>query len=137
MVLDASAWVDVLAGALDLPELGWQKRAVTPHFDAEVVGSVRSLCQRNVITQIAADAAVQRHLRAPFERPFDPADVNRAWQLRETMSFADAWYVAMAERLDATLITADQRMARSATRFVQVALVGPRQPELRSSPLTP
>lgn len=124
MVLDASAWINALTGVLDLPELGWRTRTVPPHFDSEVVGSIRALCQRDVISASTADVALERHLRGPFDRVFDRRDISRAWQLREAMSFADAWYVALAERLDATFITADERVGRTATRFVQVTVVG-------------
>ena len=35
----------------------------------------------------------------------------RAWQLRDTVSFHDALYVALAERADVPLLTADARLA--------------------------
>ena len=42
----------------------------------------------------------------PFE-PFAP----RVWQLRESVSTYDAWYVALAEAHDAPLATLDARLA--------------------------
>lgn len=36
---------------------------------------------------------------------------TRAWALRETVSFYDALYVALAASLDAVLLTADRRLA--------------------------
>lgn len=38
---------------------------------------------------------------------------NRAWELRGGVSAYDAWYVALAETLDAPLATLDRRLARS------------------------
>jgi predicted nucleic acid-binding protein len=37
--------------------------------------------------------------------------VDRVWSLRDNVSAYDAMYVALAERLDATLVTLDQRLA--------------------------
>ena len=37
----------------------------------------------------------------------------RAWELRTNLSAYDALYVALAERLDAPLLTADARLARA------------------------
>ncbi|MEW6155631.1 MAG: type II toxin-antitoxin system VapC family toxin [Actinomycetota bacterium] len=38
---------------------------------------------------------------------------NRVWELRGGVSAYDAWYVALAESLDAPLATLDRRLARS------------------------
>ena len=37
----------------------------------------------------------------------------RAWELRTNLSACDAFYVALAEQLGATLLTADTRAART------------------------
>lgn len=42
--------------------------------------------------------------------PFEPF-ADRVWQLRSTMTASDAWYVALAESLETTLATLDQRLA--------------------------
>jgi len=39
--------------------------------------------------------------------------VDRMWELRHNLSAYDAAYVALAERLDCPLITADKRLARA------------------------
>ncbi len=38
---------------------------------------------------------------------------QRAWELRGAITAYDAWYVALAEFLDAPLVTLDQRLARA------------------------
>jgi predicted nucleic acid-binding protein len=53
------------------------------------------------LSEIAADL----HGFGPF--------VGRAWELRDTVSAYDAWYVALAEALDAPLATLDIRLAQS------------------------
>jgi predicted nucleic acid-binding protein len=44
--------------------------------------------------------------------PYHPF-AHRVWQLRENLTTYDAWYVALAEALDAALITVDGRIART------------------------
>lgn len=44
-------------------------------------------------------------MRYPFE-PF----AARVWELRHSISVYDGWYVALAEWLDTTLLTADERL---------------------------
>ncbi len=114
IVLDASAWVDVLTAGLRADEHLRDGVTVPPHFDAEVVGTIRALSQRSLLDQFQADQAVHRHLAAPFTRVFEDADVVAAWQCRESMSFTDAWYAALARRLGITWVTSDQRAGRAA-----------------------
>lgn len=113
IVLDASAWINVLMAGAHSPEL-FDRIVVPPHFDAEVLGSIRALAQRQALAPEHAEVTVDRHLRAPFERVFEPDDLRSAWSLRATMSLADGWYVALARRLDATWVTSDLRAADSA-----------------------
>jgi predicted nucleic acid-binding protein len=46
----------------------------------------------------------------------------RAWDLRRNFTAYDAVYVALAEALDAPLLTRDQRLAAAAKRHVRVAV---------------
>jgi predicted nucleic acid-binding protein len=46
----------------------------------------------------------------------------RAFALRNAMTAHDALYVALAESLDATLVTRDERLARAAERVVAVEM---------------
>lgn len=47
----------------------------------------------------------------------------RVWALRERMSAYDATYVALAEALDATLLTTDTRLARAEGPRCRVTVV--------------
>jgi predicted nucleic acid-binding protein len=55
----------------------------------------------------------------------DPHDVllPRVWQLRNNLTAYDAVYVALAEALDAPLLTRDKRLANAARRHARVELV--------------
>jgi predicted nucleic acid-binding protein len=45
------------------------------------------------------------------------------WDLRNNLTAYDAVYVALAETLDALLLTRDRRLAAAASRYARVALV--------------
>lgn len=124
IVLDASAWVDVLCGVAG-PPASDETVVVPPHFDAEVVGALRALGQRQILTDEQAELAVDQHLRAGFTIERDIDDVRRAWQWRESMSLPDAWYAALASRHSAPWVTSAHRAATTARRFgVEVKALG-------------
>ena len=52
-------------------------------------------------------------VRLPIDlHPFEPV-AERVWELRESVSAYDAWYVALAEALEVPLATLDVRLARA------------------------
>jgi predicted nucleic acid-binding protein len=66
--------------------------------------------------EISADSASLAHadlqaLRVEFF-PYDPV-ASRSWELRDNLTPYDAWYVALAEMLDAELVTLDRRLTRA------------------------
>lgn len=124
IVLDASVWIDVLARRRSTTVVAGQALHVPPHFDAEVIGGLRSMCQRGLLDEPTARTALERHLAVPFHREHDAADIRSAWALRDVLSFADGWYAALAQRLDAPWVTGDHRAGRTAdTRGLPVRLV--------------
>ena len=44
--------------------------------------------------------------------PFTPF-AERIWELRNNLTIYDAWYVALAEALDCSLVTLDRRLSRA------------------------
>jgi predicted nucleic acid-binding protein len=44
--------------------------------------------------------------------PYEPL-AERIWTLRQTVTTYDAWYVALAEALEAPLVTLDHRLSRA------------------------
>ena len=80
---------------------------------AEITSALRGMVLRGTLSAgVARMAAVRasglRTRRYPFE-PFLP----RVWDLRENVTVYDAWYVALAESLGASLVTADDRLRRA------------------------
>lgn len=92
-------------------------------LDLEVAQVLRKLTIRGEVYPERADRAhtdltnlsVMRHSHRHLQ--------NRVWQLREKFSAHDAAYVALAEALDASFITFDRRLARSADLLVDVEFV--------------
>lgn len=58
---------------------------------------------------LALTDLVELPLRRAPHRPL----LARCWELRENLTVYDATYVALAEVLDAVLLTADERLANS------------------------
>ena len=121
VVIDASAGAEILTAtargralARLLPEDAelW----VPEHFYVEVLGVLRhQSIITNIIDAARADQAVDRlrrwHLRQAAVAPL----VLPAWSRRYNMSAADAVYVALAEQLDASLLTDDHRLISAPT----------------------
>jgi predicted nucleic acid-binding protein len=129
IVLDASAAVEVI---LNLPRAAPELRARlatsgetmhVPHvFDLEVVAAIRRHALRGVLSERRArrallaldDLRATRYSHVPL-RP-------RIWELRKNVTPYDAAYVALAEALDAPLVTVDAALAGAAGARAEVEL---------------
>jgi predicted nucleic acid-binding protein len=77
----------------------------------EVISVVRRQLRSGQLTGDQAAAAIQDVLDVPV-RVFPTAPLLlRVWDLRDNLSAYDACHVALAEALDALLLTADRRLA--------------------------
>lgn len=129
VVIDASAGVEIVAGTrrgralarlLPAGSEGW----VPEHFYAEVLGVLRrQFLSEGKLSESQATAAVSRlgswHLHHASVAPLVPA----AWRYRHNLTAADALYVALAEHLDASLLTDDHRLAEAPTFPPQVKVL--------------
>jgi predicted nucleic acid-binding protein len=119
IVIDASAAIELILHT----ELGErvEHRALTseehlnaPHLlDLEVTQVLRRLTQLKEISAARAHQALQDYQALLVERAAHQVLLDRIWQLRDAMTAYDAAYVALAEVLDAPLLTCDGRLARS------------------------
>ncbi|MDR2986390.1 MAG: type II toxin-antitoxin system VapC family toxin [Nocardiopsaceae bacterium] len=116
-VLDASVVVDALVvagrpGDLGRAELRKLSELQVPAiFTAEVTSGLRGLVHRGALSRIRAATALTQLLSIrTLSYPFEPF-ARRAWELSDSVTIYDAWYVALAERLDIELVTADKRLA--------------------------
>ena len=129
-VLDASVLVEYLAGrervqAVRAHILAGAGALWAPHLvDAEVGHVLRRAVARGEVTPDAADEALFDLARFPLRRAAHVGLLDRAWALRENVSFYDALYVALAERLDEPLLTLDARLATAPGVAAEVVVIG-------------
>ncbi|MFC5381861.1 type II toxin-antitoxin system VapC family toxin [Aquipuribacter nitratireducens] len=117
LVVDASV---VLAALLDEGETGaWaagvlRGEAVVPDVMlVEVTRALRRAVLDGSVTDAAGSALVATAWTIPASVVPFATLAPRVWELRRTVSVADAAYVAVAERLGVPLATADRRLARA------------------------
>jgi predicted nucleic acid-binding protein len=129
-VVDASAVVELL---LRTPVgetcrqrlLGVGEDLCAPYLlDVEVAQVLRRFLRQGEITAERgsealadlADLALTRYPHAPL--------LERAWELRDSVSMYDAVYLVLAEALEAPLVTCDARIARAAGHRARVQVLG-------------
>lgn len=88
--------------------------------DVEATQALRGLVRGAKLDLTRAQAAREDLGRLGFRRYPDAALLRRAWELRDRCTTYDALYVALAEALDATLVTRDARLAQGIDRLVDV-----------------
>jgi predicted nucleic acid-binding protein len=119
IVLDASAAVEVLlqtaAGAPMTGRLLNPAESLhAPHLlDVEVAQILRRFVRRGELAPDRARQALDDLVSLPLERYPHEILMSRVWMLRENLTAYDAAYVALAEVLEATLLTRDGRIARA------------------------
>jgi predicted nucleic acid-binding protein len=124
IVVDASA---VIAGLLnDGParrRLAAEQLHIPHLIDSEVASGLRRLVIASRITEKQGWATLDtwRHLGAT-RYPVHGL-LERIWGLRENLTAHDAGYVALAEQLDCSVVTADARLAAAPGIRCAVTLV--------------
>jgi predicted nucleic acid-binding protein len=131
IVVDASAITEVLLQT----ELGGQvERRIfqsdaalhAPHLlDVEVLSALRRLVRAGEMTAERAEEAIQDLglLRIIRHGHLDLA--RRTWDLRENLTVYDAVYLALAESIEARVITCDAPFGASARDSARVEVIRP------------
>ena len=118
IVVDASVIVTALADDADdgdrVRERLRGERLVAPHLiDLEVVSAWRRLAAAGQLDDRRVALAMTDLGTLRIERaPHQPL-VQRCWELRPDLTVYDASYVALAEAIDAVLLTGDRRLAEA------------------------
>jgi len=127
IVLDASAVLEVFLqtprGLRRAGEVFGQERHAPPLLDIEFVQTLRRLTlareiqplQARLLLDIFRDMRIVRHPHLPL--------LGRIWELRRSLSAYDAAYVALAEALEAPLLTCDAKLARSHGHGAEIILL--------------
>jgi predicted nucleic acid-binding protein len=129
IVVDASALLEALlrtpaAAAVEerLFDLGETLHA--PHLiDIEVAQVLRRYAETGQIVPGRCREALDDLSDFPLYRYPHDVVLGRVWELRHNLTAYDAVYVALAEALDAPLLTRDRRLATAAGHHARIDLV--------------
>ena len=126
IVIDASVVIEILLGTPHGRrfESELHERATSwnvPHLlDSETLQVLRSLVRARQLNPDRAAVAVQDLGHLDLVRHAHADLSSRVWELRHNLTAYDATYLALAEALDATLVTGDRGFTRVPDRRAPV-----------------
>jgi predicted nucleic acid-binding protein len=129
IVIDASALLEFLlqtpVGArVEARLFRGEDEFHAPHLvDVEVSQGLRRLVRSGEVSPGRAADAIADLVDLDIHRHAHVDLLARAWALRENVTAYDAMYVALAEALEATLVTCDGGLAKAPARRARVEVV--------------
>jgi predicted nucleic acid-binding protein len=129
IVIDASALLEALlqtpaAAAVEERLFGEGLPLHAPHLiDLEVTQVLRRYEATGQVDAARCQDALDELQEFSLRRYQHDVLLPRVWELRYNLTAYDAVYVALAEALDAPLLTRDRRLAASAGHSAQIDLV--------------
>jgi predicted nucleic acid-binding protein len=117
-VVDSSVVLAGLVGTSKHSSWALQQLAAAPLaapqiLHVEVANKLRKFVFAGKLSRDAASLAHDEAVNLPIELFEYGLVAERVWSLRENVSAYDAWYVALAELLDAPLVTLDERLVNA------------------------
>lgn len=129
IVVDASALLEVIlrtptAQALEKRLFDPRETLHAPHLlDVEVAQVIRRYVANGEVASERGRAALADLADFPLRRYPHDFLLPRIWDLRNNLTAYDAVYVALAELLEAPLLTCDRRLAASAGHRAQIEVI--------------
>jgi predicted nucleic acid-binding protein len=129
IVVDASAFLEVLlrmpaAGTVEQRLFGSAEVLNAPYLlDLEIAQVLRRQANAGKLAARRGQIALADLAAAPLDRYPHDILLPRIWELRHNLTAYDAAYVALAEMLDATLITRDRRLAAAPGHQARIEVV--------------
>lgn len=129
IVLDASAAIEWLlqttSGArVEARIFSHDVSLHVPHlFDVEVVQVLRRYVAARHISPARGMEALEDLLDLPLTRYPHDVLVGRVWELRGNLTAYDGMYLALAEALNAPLVTCDRKMASAPGHHARVDVI--------------
>jgi predicted nucleic acid-binding protein len=125
LVLDASALIDLLlAPRSPTPIVELVTSGAPLHVpaicDVEIFAAVRSRVLARKLEDDVAREVIIDYVSLPIARHLHLRLLGRMYELRQNFSAADAGYVALAESLDASLVTTDAPLRRAVKRHTDI-----------------
>jgi predicted nucleic acid-binding protein len=129
IVVDASALLEFLLqtslGARVEVRLFRDKDELhVPHLlDVEIVQGLRRLVRTGEVSAGRADDAIADLTDLDLHRHAHLDLVGRAWKLRDNISAYDAMYVALAEAIEAPIVTCDRPLGKSPGHRARIEVI--------------
>jgi len=128
IVIDASVLAPALSDDSDEGDhlrqrLRGQQLSAPELVDLEVQSVLRAAVRRGLLDERRAWLALGDLASAPLHRAPHRPLLSRAWELRDNLTTYDAAYVALAEVLGTSLLTADSKLANAPGIRCEVDLV--------------
>jgi predicted nucleic acid-binding protein len=129
IVVDASALLEFLLQTdlgtrVEARLLRGQDEFHSPHLaDVEVTEGLRRLARAGEVSPVRAAEAIADLADLDLHRHPHLDLLTRAWKLREHATAYDAIYVALAEALDAPLVTCNRPLARTAGHRATIEVI--------------
>lgn len=129
IVVDASVLVDLFRGSEDRGVIehrlfSGDETLHAPHLlDLEIAHALRRFVLLGDMPPARAEEALEDLADTRIDRYPHSLLLPRVWELRDTLTAYDGAYVALAEAFDATLVTRDVRLARSAGHRARIELL--------------
>jgi predicted nucleic acid-binding protein len=130
LVVDAGVLVVALAddgadGDQARARLRGQRLVLPELADLEVASVLRRQIRAGAIDARRAGLALEDLGALPARRAPHRPLLSRCWELRDNLTVYDAAYVALAEAMQATLLTGDQRLARASGPRCRIEILEP------------
>jgi predicted nucleic acid-binding protein len=119
IVVDASALLEFLlqtplGARVEARLFRDQDEFHSPHLiDVEVTQGLRRLVRAGEVSADRAAEAIEDLIDLDLHRHAHLDLLTRSWKLRDTVTAYDAMYIALAEALDATVVTCDTPLAKT------------------------
>jgi predicted nucleic acid-binding protein len=126
IVADASALIDLLMRSPNARRINVfvMDPDVDIHIpalcDVEVLDAIRRAGLGRHLSETGGYAALDTYRRLPTTRHDHFRFLPRMFELRHNITAYDATYVALAEALEAGLLTEDKKLAKAARKYVEI-----------------
>ena len=129
IVVDASALLEFLlqtslGARVEARLFGEEDELHAPHLlDVEIAQGLRRLVRTGEVSSGRAGEAIADLIDLDLHRHAHLDLLDRAWKLRDNISAYDAMYVALAEAIEAPIITCDSPLAKAPGHRARIEVI--------------
>jgi predicted nucleic acid-binding protein len=129
IVVDASALLEFLlqtslGARVETRLFGEEDELHAPHLvDVEIAQGLRRLVRTGEVSSGRAEEAIADLTDLDLHRHAHLDLLERAWKLRDNISAYDAMYVALAEAIEAPVVTCDSPLAKTPGHRARIEVI--------------